>query len=168
VNSPFVYNYTNSIGPDSGNCNQEWATDTYNRTFVVEPQVDGSFTIAETVQGTFKTIAGVADPNSCATTQSGGVTGTFYGTETFSVPSPSSGQAADFNPFATCGSGCSPDTSNTSNSSNAAGNNAFVAAFFPGAPQPTVANYDFVYKTDSNGHWIDSNTPMNNQGNIAG
>ena len=31
-----------------------------------------------------------------------------------------------------------------------------------------VTNYDFVYHTASNGNWVDSNTPDDNQGNISG
>jgi hypothetical protein len=43
-----------------------------------------------------------------------------------------------------------------------------VSAFFPGAATPSVANYDFVYTTPSNGSWVDSSTQMNNQNDISG
>jgi len=175
VNSPLVYTYTDSVGPDSGDCGNTWATDTYDRTFVVEPQADGSFTVFETVKGTFLTAAGVSqpDPSSCSgSSQTGGVSGNFYGSESWTVPAPSSGQSADFDPNANC-SGCSAQTTGTS--SNDAGNAAFQAAFFPGSTYSAVANYDFVYTTAANGSWIDSNTPMNNDtangtagGNITG
>jgi hypothetical protein len=158
-----VYSYADSVGPDSGYCGDDWAEDTYDRTFVVEPQIDGSFTMAETFQGTFVTRVGVDDPNNCSRTQTGNVDGTFYGTETFSVPSPGGGEAADFNPFATCGSDCSPHTTGTTSSADA-GNTAFVNAFFPGATMGPNVNYDFVYTTDSNGTWTDSNTPGNETG----
>jgi hypothetical protein len=176
VNSPLVYTYTDSVGPDSADCGNDWATDTYDRTFVVEPQADGSFTIFETVKGTFLTTAGVSqpDPASCpGTLQSGGINGDFYGSESWTVPAPASGQSADFDPNASC-SGCSAQTTG-STSSNDQGNEAFQLAFFPGSTYNGVANYDFVYTTGANGSWIDSNTPLNNamadgtpNGNITG
>jgi hypothetical protein len=176
VNSPLVYTYSGSVGPDSSNCGSVWATDSYDRSFVVEPQADGSFTVFETVKGTFLTAAGASQPNpaSCpGTSQTGGVNGNFYGTESWTVPAPASGQSADFDPNASC-SGCSAQTTG-STSSNDQGNAAFQAAFFPGSTYNGVVNYDFVYTTDLNGSWIDSNTPMDNDlangssgGNITG
>lgn len=175
VNSPLVYTYTASVGPDSGDCGNDWATDTYDRTFIVEPQADGSFTVFETVNGTFLTLAATDEPNpaSCGSvSQTGGVNGDFYGSESWSVPAPVGG-SADFDPNAEC-SGCSAQTTG-STSSNDQGNAAFQAAFFPGSTYPGVANYDFVYTTAGNGSWIDSNTPLNNDqadgsagGNITG
>jgi hypothetical protein len=176
VNSPLVYTYTNSVGPDSGDCGNSWATDSYDRTFVVAPQVDGSFTVFETVKGGFITLAGVSEPNpaSCgSSSQTGGVNGDFYGTESWTVPAPAGGESADFDPNADC-SGCSAQTTG-STSSNDQGNAAFQAAFFPGSTYGGVTNYDFVYTTSSNGSWVDSNTPFNNDqangsagGNITG
>jgi hypothetical protein len=172
VNSPLIFTYTGSVGPDSGDCGNAWATDTYDRTFVVEPQADGSFTIFETVKGTFVTLGGVDQPNplTCGVDpQSGGVDGDFYGTESWTIPAPVAGESADFDPNATC-SGCSAQTSGTT-SSNDQGNDAFQQAFFPGSSYPGVTNYDFVYTTTSNGSWIDSNTPLNNaqaNGNAGG
>ena len=163
VNSPLVFTYTDSVGPDSGDCGNAWATDTYDRTFVLEPQADGSFTIFETVKGTFVTLAGVSQPNplSCSgNPQSGGVDGNFYGTESWTVSAPGAGESADFDPNASC-TDCSPQTSG-STSSNDQGNAAFQQAFFPGSSYSGVTNYDFVYTTASNGSWIDSNTPLNN------
>ena len=75
VNSPLVYTYSGTTGPDSGVCsnnngtgNAGWATDTFNTTFVVEPQSDGSYVVSKTVQGTFVTVAGVSYPldSNCA------------------------------------------------------------------------------------------------------
>jgi hypothetical protein len=170
VNDPLVYTFTSSTGPDSGDCGQNWATDTYDRTFIVTAQSDGSYSVLETFKGSFVTNAGVPDPGDsrCTSSQQGGVSGTFYGTEQFTVPSPGPGEAADFDPYADCGSACSPDTDGTSESSADAGNDAFVSAYFPGASAPSVANYDFVYQTPDNGWWVDSNTPQNNVGEITG
>ena len=176
VNSPLVYTYAANVGPDSGACGNPWATDSYSRTFVVAPQADGSFTVFETVSGTFVTLAGVSEPNpaSCASSsQTGGVNGNFYGSESWTVPVPAAGESADFNPTATCPD-CSAQTTG-STSSNDQGNAAFQAAFFPGSAYNGVTNYDFVYTTPANGSWIDSNTPLNNDqangsadGNITG
>jgi hypothetical protein len=171
INSPLVVTASaTSIGPDSGDCGNSWATDTYNRTWEIQPQADGSYTIYEQVQGTFVTTAGSSEPNpsSCpGTGQAGGVTGTFYGVETWSVPAPSSGESADFDPFAECTSACDPTTTG-STSSNDQGNQAFESLFFPTATYAGVTNYDFVYNTAANGSWVDSNTPSNNNGDIAG
>ncbi len=176
VNSPLVYTYLDNIGPDSGDCGNAWATDTYNRTFVVSPQADGSFTVFETVKGTFVTLPGVDEPNpaSCGSdSQTGDVSGDFYGSESWSVPAPGAGESADFNPNADCPD-CSAQTTG-STSSNDQGNAAFQAAFFPGSAYNGVTNYDFVYTTLGNGSWVDSNTPFNNAqatgsagGNITG
>jgi hypothetical protein len=173
LNSPLVFQFSGTSGPDSGTCGNFWATDTYDATFLVEPQVlpegGGSYTIVKIIKGTFVTKAGTSQPHpaSCpGPIQTGGVTGTFYGTITWSVPSPGPGLTPDFNPFASCGAACSPTTTNTSSSD--AQNQAFQAAFFPGSTFTGQENFDLVYSTPSNGSWIDSNTPMNNTGNIAG
>jgi hypothetical protein len=172
VNSPLVVTAAGtSTGPDSGDCGNSWATDTYNRTWVIEPQADGSYTIYEQVKGTFVTLAGVSEPNpaSCTGTslQTGGVTGTFYGVETWAVPAPGANESADFDPFAACTAACDPTTTGTT-SSNDQGNLAFESLFFPTAAYAGVTNYDFVYNTAANGSWVDSNTSSNNAGNITG
>lgn len=171
INSPLVVTASStSTGPDSGDCGDTWATDTYNRTWVIQPQEDGSYTVYEQVNGTFVTTAGASQPNplSCpGTLQAGGVAGTFYGVETWAVPAPSSGESADFDPFAECTSACDPTTTG-STSSNDQGNQAFESLFFPTATYTGVTNYDFVYHTANNGSWTDSNTPSNNNGDITG
>jgi hypothetical protein len=170
INSPLVVTASaTSTGPDSGYCGTTWATDTYDRTWTIEPQADGSYTIYEQVKGTFVTTAGASEPypSSCSdTSQAGGVTGTFYGVETWAVSAPG-GESADFDPFAVCTSACDPTTTG-STSSNDQGNQAFEALFFPTATYAGVTNYDFVYHTYGNGSWVDSNTPSNNTGNITG
>jgi hypothetical protein len=164
VNSPLVYSFSGISGPDSGTCGNNWASDTYNDTYVVAPMVDGSYTVTKIIKGSFVTVAGDS-PANCTEQISAGKTGSFIGSESFSVAAPGAGQSADFNPFANCAA-CSPNT--TSTSSNSAQDQAFVAAFFPGSSAPGAANFDFVYQTPSNGSWVDSNTPTNNTGNIAG
>ena len=107
VINPLIYHFSGTTGPDGGNCGNKWATDTYDATFIVEPQVapagapDGYYTIVKIIDGTFVTKAGTSQPNppppgsaGCpGTLQTGGVTGTFHGTMSWNVPSPGTGQA---------------------------------------------------------------------------
>ena len=175
VINPLVYHFSGTSGPDGGECGTPWATDTYDATFIVEPQVapggapGGSYTIVKIIDGTFVTRAGASQPNpaSCpGPLQAGGVTGTFDGTISWNVPSPGAGLAPDFDPVAVCGPACSPTTTTTS--SNVAQNQAFQAAFFPGSTLTESVNFDLYYRTKSNGTWINSNTPMSNTGNVTG
>ena len=155
INSPLVYSFAGAIGPDTGACSDSgsgagWATDTFDATFVVATQPDGSYVLTKVVKGTFVTRAGVGQPNPpdapvCATKQVGGVTGTFYGSMTVTVPANSG-----FDPFASCGAPCSPHTTVTS--ANVAQNDAFVAAFFRAGVSGTLTGYDFTYDAGANGH----------------
>ncbi len=169
VNDPLVYTFAGTTGPDSGTCaGSDWATDTYDATYTVTPLADGSINVVKFIQGSFVTVAGDS-PASCGagnTDQvSSGRTGTFYGTQSYSIPGTTS-VSADFNPTASCGVACSPDTAGTSNSSNDAQNTAFDNAFFNGVVS-TGGGFDFVYHAGSQ-TWVDSNTPSNNQGDITG
>lgn len=168
VNSPLVFSFSGAKGPDTGVCsdnngapNQGWATDTYNATYVAAMQADGSYVLTKIVKGTFDTTAGVSQPNNCGTLQTGGVTGSFYGTESITVPADTG-----FNPFATCGAACSPDTTSTLTSSNTAQNNAFVAAFFKSGTTGTLTSFDFTYDAGSKGHMEQNDTGVT--GNITG
>jgi hypothetical protein len=131
-------------------------------------QPDGSYVLTKVVKGTFVTRAGVSQPNpptadcdTAASRQTGGVTGTFYGTIAITVPANSG-----FNPFASCGAPCSPDTNPTETSANTAQNDAFVAAFFPSAPSSSLTGYDFTYDAGANGHMEQNYNGAN--GNITG
>jgi len=168
INSPLVYTFAGATGPDTGICsdnngapNKGWATDTYDATYVVATQPDGSYVITKVVKGTFITTAGVSQPLTCSTTQTGGVQGTFYGTETITVPADSG-----FDAFASCGAACSPNTNSTETSSNTAQNNAFVSAFFRSGVTGTLTDYDFVYDAGTNGQMEQS--ASGNTGNITG
>jgi hypothetical protein len=152
VNDPMVYRFSGASGPDSSSCSGNWANDTYDATFIVEPQSDGSYVVSKLVKGTFITIAGAPQPNpsSCpGPTETGGVTGAFYGTETFTVAADT-----DFNPYASCDASCTPHQ--TSGSSSEAQNAAFVKAFFPTGSYSSVNDFDFVYTSGSQ-TWSDSN-----------
>ena len=68
INSPLVYSFAAAIGPDTGACSDSgsgagWATDTFDATFVVAMQPDGSYVLTKVVKGTFVTRAGVSQPN---------------------------------------------------------------------------------------------------------
>ena len=121
INSPLVYSFAGASGPDTGACSDSgsgagWATDTFDATYVVAMQPDGSYVLTKVVKGTFVTRAGVSQPNpptadcdTAASRQTGGVTGTFYGSMSVTVPANSG-----FNAFASCGAPCSPHTTVTS------------------------------------------------------
>ena len=154
INSPLVYSFAGATGPDTGACSDSgsgagWATDTFDATYVVATQPDGSYVLTKVVKGTFVTRAGVSQPNppdcNTAPKQTGGVTGTFYGSMTVTVPANSG-----FDPFASCGAPCSPHTTVTS--ANVAQNDAFVAAFFPTGVSGTLTGYDLTYDAGANGH----------------
>ena len=176
VNDPLVYTFSGATGPDSGTCGN-WATDTYDSTYRVDPNANGSFTVVKIVTGTFTTTAGPS-PAACANgspgngnTVNGGDTGTFFGTESWTVASSVVGKAADFLPTASCGSACSPNTTQSGGSSSEAQNAAFEVALFPSSNYASDIsageNYDFVYSSHGDA-WTDSNTPQNNQGDITG
>jgi hypothetical protein len=168
VDSPLVYTFAGATGPDTGVCpdnngspNQGWATDTYDSTYVVAMQPDGSYVLTKTVKGTFVTTAGVSEPTNCGSSQAGGVTGTLYGTESVTVPADSG-----FDPYASCGASCSPDTNSTLTSSNTAQNNAFVAAFYRSGVTGTLTSFDFTYDAGSHGHMEQNDNGVT--GNITG
>jgi hypothetical protein len=179
VSDPLVYSFSGATGPDSGTCGNNWATDTYDSTYRVDPNGDGSFTVVKIVTGTFTTNPGPS-PAACANgsaspgngnTVIAGDNGTFFGTESWTVASPRTGQAADFLPTASCGSACSPNTSQTGGSSSEAQNAAFEGVLFPSSHYANDVNagenFDFVYSSHGDA-WTDSNTPQNNQGDITG
>lgn len=161
ANSPLTYTFANNSGPDSGDCGNNWATDSYDTTIVATPEADGSYLVTKYVKGTFVTIANTSQPNpsSCpGDQQTGGVNGTFQGIETWTVGS----GPVNFDPTASCDS-CSGASSSEGQ------NGDFTAAFFPGNTYNSgTLKYDFVYHTASNGSWVDSDTPNNNTGNITG
>ena len=186
VINPLVYHFSGTTGPDGGNCGDKWATDTYDATFIVEPQVPNPgasgpgpgayYTIVKIIDGTFVTRAGTSQPNppppggvGCpGPLQTGGVTGKFHGTMSWNVPTSGSGMAPAFDPDAVCGPACSPNTNAANTSSNVAQNQAFQTAFFPGSTLTENFNFDLYYTTQSNGTWHSSNTPGNDTGNVTG
>ena len=172
INSPLVYSFAGASGPDTGACSDSgsgagWATDTFDATYVVAMQPDGSYVLTKVVKGTFVTRAGVSQPNpptadcdTAASRQTGGVTGTFYGSMSVTVPANSG-----FNAFASCGAPCSPHTTVTSATS--AQNDAVVAAFFRAGVSGTLSGYSFVYDAGANGH-MEQDFTGTATGNITG
>ena len=70
---------------DSGTCGPDWANDTFNRSFTIRPNPDGTFTVREDFSnGRFTTIAG-SSPGACesstphGTLVAAGVKGRFHG-----------------------------------------------------------------------------------------
>lgn len=72
-----------SGSPDSGTCNNDWATDSFDRHFTVHQNQDGTFTVVEQFKdGSFVTDTGPS-PGACETniggTVNAGVTGSMHG-----------------------------------------------------------------------------------------
>jgi hypothetical protein len=140
---------------DHGTCNQnEWATDTSNRTWTVKKNNDGTFRVTRKDKGTFVTKAGQS-PGACDPTGkhghlvNAGIHGKFRGYLTGTV------SGGTFNPNATCNAACIGDTT------------AFIAAIFPGGTFTCSLGYagckfNFEYnspdKTLTFHHWQDKGT----------
>ncbi len=163
VNAPLTFEYANSQVTDPGSCGTAWADITYDSIIVVTPEIDGSYTVTKYIKGTFVTIADAPEPNdsTCSTSQTGGVDGTVSGVEIWTVPSAGGGQAASFDPTASCGTCANASSSETQNAD-------FTTAFFGAGQYHNVAHYDFVFRTASKGSWVSSDTPANDTGNITG
>jgi hypothetical protein len=150
VTSPLVFGpYANTGDPgDSSICGNNWANDTFTRTFIVTPQVDGSFDVTELNQGTFVTLAG-ASPNDCGVTIAAGATGTWYGDWVFTIP------ATDHANF------------NFAEGSGGTGTEFVHSHFGAGTDFPSDYAWQFHYKSDtpSGGSW--DNTQWENTGNIT-
>jgi hypothetical protein len=138
-------------------CGDDWATDTYTRTYTVTPHTNGSFDVTELYRGTFTTLAGNTPDYTTGTTcgaLAAGITGTFYGSYAITVSA-----SADFNFTATCQSGCTT--------------NQFFSTFFAksatwfsdGGARDYAWQFYYNSTTPSNGSW--KNTDHGNSGNIT-
>ena len=156
VNSPLVYGpFKSANDPDSGECGEEWAKDTYTRTYTVTPLADGGFDVTALVKGTFTTIPGAKQPGdtpSCSGTIEKAITGKFYGEYVIHI-----GSGAEFNPEATYTSEEPGLTKSTEE---------FVEAFFPGQTGLGSYAWQFHYRTNGLESW--DNTDHGNKGNIEG
>jgi hypothetical protein len=157
-----------STSPDGGSCGQPWAQDTFNRSFSVHDNGDGTFKVTEEfTDGTFVT-TGPVSPGACemtnhhGSTVRSGITGSLRGFLTGTVTS------SIFNP-----NGC---TTAGAHCTTAAG---FIAAVF--APAATFTCFEgfagcaFNFEYDSSDqslayhHWQDKSSPSGEQfiGDIA-
>jgi hypothetical protein len=134
-----------------------WANDTFTRTYIVKPNVDGSFDVTEIFDGTFTTLAsatplGAYGDESCKVMLNAGITGQFYGNEAFgptglfkTIP------GLDFNLKATCPGECTASQ--------------FFSSIITGADAPlSVYAWQFHYSTPNNGVW--NNTDHGNNGDL--
>ena len=153
INSPLVFGPYASGSPDSGVCGNNWADDTFTRTYIVTPRTDSSFDVTELFLGTFVTLDGHS-PNDCDVTLPAGITGQMRGNFAFTIPA-----QADFNFTATCPTGC--------------GTVAFLNAFFgtnpatglPWTDIPGTYAWQFHYLAANGSSW--HNTDHGNTGNIT-
>lgn len=154
--TPLTFGPYASASDDSGTCGNNWAHDTYKRTFVVSPQADGSFNVTELYSdGSFVTIAGDS-PGACQSGDnngnkvSDGTTGTFRGLDLFEVPA-----SADdaFNPNASCPAGCTADQ--------------WFNAFFGIADHNSIPQNPFVFHYDAGGNGTWRNASDGNAGDIT-
>jgi hypothetical protein len=160
ASSPLVFGPYTGESEDGSNCGGKWAHDVYEKTFIVQPQLDGSFTVDELItEGKFTTIAGAKQPNpadcSTAPLQTGGVKGTFYGDTVFSIPN-----TGVFNPTATY--------VNNPEEHVYQSEEKFAETFF-GVNKSGGGTYNFHYVAEgSHGTWNESGIPGHESGNIEG
>lgn len=134
------YGPISSGSPDSGTCGNDWANDTYRRTFdaATTAAANGTFSITETfIDGRFVTVAGPS-PDACDPTGTAGsmitsgVTGSFHGNFMIVVSN------GTFNAGASCETGC--DTT--------AG---FVATVYGAAATFDIPSFGFTYHANGPG-----------------
>jgi hypothetical protein len=151
--SPMAFGPYASDSPDSSICGNDWATDKMDRSYVVYPQADGSFLVAETfTNGTFTTVAGDSPADSsCGSTDddvAGNLSGTMKGYFLVKVPA---GEGS-FDPEAKCAAKCYTKD--------------FVQAVF-GTSNYDVPVFETHYSTVGHGEWTNaSDNRGGNHGNI--
>ena len=151
--SPTAFGPYASDSPDSSICGNDWANDKMDRSYVVYPQVDGSFLVAETfTNGTFTTIAGDSPQDAaCGLADddvAGGIAGTMNGYFLVKVPA----KAGNFNPEAKCAEKCYTKD--------------FVQAFF-GTSDYDVPVFEMHYSAPGHSAWKNaSDNRGGNAGNI--
>jgi hypothetical protein len=98
-----------TVTTDHGSCGNVWATDTLQRTLIVQKRKDGSYTVTRRDRGTFVTLAGQS-PGACDTTGKhghlivAGVKGKLEGYLRGTVT------GGTFNPSAACDATCASTT----------------------------------------------------------
>jgi hypothetical protein len=153
--SPMAFGPYASDSPDSGICGNDWANDKMDRSYVVYPQADGSFVVAETfTNGTFTTLAGHSPGDSAcdpANDVAAGITGAVKGYFLLQIPA----GKGKFDPEAKCTEKCkTPD---------------FVQSVFGlGANDYDVPVFEMHYSAPGHGDWTNaSDSRGGNHGNIS-
>jgi len=137
--SPTAFGPYASDSPDSSFCGNTWANDEMDRSYVVYPQQDGSFLVAETfTNGTFTTVAGDSPQDSaCGSANddvAADITGKLSGYFLVKIPA----GEGNFDPEATCTEKCYTKD--------------FVKAFF-GTSNYDVPVFEMHYSTLTHGQW---------------
>jgi hypothetical protein len=151
--SPTAFGPYASDSPDSSICGNTWAIDKMDRSYVVYPQVDGSFLVAQTfTDGTFTTVAGNSpEDNDCGSTHddvAAGVTGEMHGYFLVKV----SAGVGNFDPEAKCTEKCYTKE--------------FVQAIF-GTSSYDVPVFEMHYSSPGHGSWKNASVNRGgNEGNI--
>jgi hypothetical protein len=144
-----------TVTTDHGSCGNVWATDTLQRTLIVQKRNDGSYTVTRRDRGTFVTLAGQS-PGACDTTGKHGhvivpgVTGKLEGYLRGTVT------GGTFNPEAPCNAACASTTA------------TLIAAYFGAAARFSCStnstdckfNFNYAAKAKDNPkllyrHWQD-------------
>lgn len=146
-----------STSPDSGTCGNNWANDTFNRTFKVDtrPNADGNYSVVESFKkGTFVTIAG-ASPGACDTNPGGtvgdGVTGKMHGSFIIIVKN------GTYNPNAVCDATTCGTTAD------------FVKTVFGAGATYDIPTFLVHYNAKNHGDWKNASADRGgNHGDITG
>ncbi len=142
--------------PDSGTCGNNWATDAFDRVFVVS--LNNPYVFTELFQnGKFQTTAGQS-PGACefgpanANTVGGNVVGTFHGNEPNVVVT-----GGTFNPNAKCTTATCGTTT------------GFCTTVYGVGANCAVSSFDFDYTTPENGGWHNGSSDLGGtNGDITG
>ncbi len=129
-----------SSSPDSGTCGNNWANDTFNRSFTVDTSNPNNVTENFT-NGSFVTVAG-ASPGGCDTNPGGtvgaGVTGPFGGDFKIVV------SGGTYNPNAVCTQSTCGTTA------------GFIHTVYGASATYDIPSFFFKYRTLNNGLWFNA------------
>ena len=148
-----------SGSPDSGTCGNDWAVDTFDRTFTASttPNANGTYNVREDfTRGSFVTAAGPS-PQACdANRPTGGTVG----------PGITGRMAGTFSIVVTGGTYNSAAVCTLANCGTTAG---FIATVYGPTATYDVPTFFFGYITRCNGWWINASANLGgNRGDISG
>jgi hypothetical protein len=156
------YGPFDSASPDSGTCGNNWANDTFKRTFsaATTPNPDGTYTVVESfISGRFVTVAGPS-PDACDPSGTlgsmivDGVTGNFGGSFTVVV------SGGTYNPSADCTQSTCDTTA------------GFVATVYGSSATDNVTSFGLTYHGNGPGliqrEWTNASADQGgNSGDIS-